>query len=445
MLFIIAHARRLYLFLLVFAGVAGPALVGIPVGMNGMYFLAGALLLAAWAAIGKPAGRGRRALAVVVAFGFSLSLADLAGRRLLRPFLYRSPLQIFARVWPPIPVLNRYAANVNYEGETYGDLADRSARKEFRVGRRVTFRTDGHGFRNDPAREQLDLVLLGDSFGVGSGARQEKMWASLFLDQYGLHTYNLSVSFVSPWKELLTLKAESDRLRLSGKTVVLWALFTGNDLDEDFGDVALPARQPWWAQLHTAFAGFRARSPVANLVHRVTPSRRAQEAAARQEVIVRNIAGGRKMLFWTRYIAAKDRSPAAVMAHQNYPRLVEVFDEMNRVAGAKGFTVGVALVPTKEEVYAWLLDSSPPATSGFSVVIRDLCTKEGYPFLDLGPFFAAAARELYGGSGELLFWPDDTHWNERGQELAAAVVYERLLRPIREGRGLAGTLRPGDR
>ena len=423
------------LFLLVFAGVGGPALVGIPVGMRRVYFLAGALLLSAWAAIGRPAGRGSRALTVVVAFGLSLSLADLAGRHLLHPYLYRTPVQIFARVWPPIPVLNRYAANVDYEGETYGDLADRSARKDLRVRRQITFRTDSNGFRNDPAREQqLDLVLLGDSFGLGSGARQEKMWASLFLDRYGLHTYNLSVSYVSPWKELLTLKAESDRLRLSGKTVVLWALFTGNDLDEDFGDVALPARQPWWAQLHTAFGGFRSRSSLANLVYRVAPSRRAQEAADRREIIVRDIAGGRKMLFWTRYRAAKDRSPAAVMAHQNYPRLAAVFDEMNRVARAKGFTVGVTLIPTKEEVYDWLLDSSPPAASGFSVVIRDLCTKEGFPFLDLGPFFSAAARELYEGSGELLFWPDDTHWNERGQELAATVVYERLLRPVREAR-----------
>jgi hypothetical protein len=69
-------------------------------------------------------------------------------------------------------------------------------------------------------------------------------------------------------------------------------------------------------------------------------------------------------------------------------------------------------------------------------VIRDLCAKKGYPFLDLAPFFSAAGREWYEGSGELLFWPDDTHWNEKGQELAAAVVYEKLLRPIREGRAL---------
>lgn len=424
------------MFSIVVAGLGGPAVVGIPVGIGRWYFLAGALLVSAWAASGRVGRRGSRALTVIVAFGLSLTLADLAGRRLLRAFLYRGPVQIFTRVWPPIPVLHRYVANVNYEGETYGDLADRAGRKDLRVRRRNTFRTDGDGFRNDPVTGPLDLVLLGDSFGIGTGARQEKMWASLFRDRYGLHTYNLSVSFVSPWGELLALKAESGRLRLSGKTVVLWALFTGNDLDEEFGDVALPARQPWWAQLRTALASFRAASPVADLLYRLAPSRRAQEAAGRQEVIVRDIAGGRKMLFWTRYQAAKDRSPAAVRAHPNYPRLVEVFDEMKRVAGARGFTVTVALIPPKEEVYAWLLDSSGPATSGFSVVVRDLCAKEGYPFLDLGPFFSAAGREWYDGSGELLFWPDDTHWNEKGQELAAAVVYERLLRPIREGRAI---------
>jgi hypothetical protein len=42
--------------------------------------------------------------------------------------------------------------------------------------------------------------------------------------------------------------------------------------------------------------------------------------------------------------------------------------------------------------------------------------------LDLMPVLVGEARRAFEGSGATLWWYDDTHWNERGHEVAAAAI-----------------------
>jgi hypothetical protein len=106
---------------------------------------------------------------------------------------------------------------------------------------------------------------------------------------------------------------------------------------------------------------------------------------------------------------------------------------MGRLAGERRLTVAVALVPSKEEVYSWVLDGAPPWStrvepSGLSNVVRGLCEQHGFRFLDLKPALVEASRREYEKSGALLWWRDDTHWNGDGQRAAATVINETLLR-----------------
>ena len=105
---------------------------------------------------------------------------------------------------------------------------------------------------------------------------------------------------------------------------------------------------------------------------------------------------------------------------------------MRRLADERRLRVEVALVPSKEEVYAWALDGAPPWTSpeepsGFSAVLAGLCAGQGLRFLDLKPALVEASRRAYEESGALLWWRDDTHWNPAGQRVAASAAYEQLL------------------
>ena len=131
-----------------------------------------------------------------------------------------------------------------------GDLATR----DYQEKRFETFETDSYGFRNtakqatDAQHGGADLIMLGDSFGVGVGTAQNQTWASLFEREYGLHAYNLSMAGSGPWHELMNLKIACPRLHCGSRTLVLWALFAGNDLQDPIGDELEPSVSYSWPQ-----------------------------------------------------------------------------------------------------------------------------------------------------------------------------------------------------
>ncbi|MDT7604347.1 MAG: hypothetical protein QOF61_2344, partial [Acidobacteriota bacterium] len=170
---------------------------------------------------------------------------------------------------------------------------------------------------------------------------------------------------------------------------------------------------------------FRSRSPVHRLL---SPG----GAAA---VVERTFVDGRRVLFLSLYAERRSRTAEEISRYPNFENLKATLGAMERLAGERRLTVAVALVPSKEEVYSWVLDGAPPWTtgnepSGFSVVMRELCARHGFRFLDLKPALLEASRRSFEETGALLWWRDDTHWNGDGQRVAAAAVYENLLRGI---------------
>jgi hypothetical protein len=370
-------------------------------------------------------------LIALISLCVTTTLVDLIMRLVLGNTLYYRPNEMFIHRWPAMPLVSRYTPGVSYEGDTFGDLAAMSGVEDFREYRRVTFKVDSFGFRNEKTSEQLsfDILVLGDSFGVGNGVTQEKTWASLLADQYGLVTYNLSTPG-SPWVEFVNLALESERLRTHEGTIVIWAIFSGNDLDDDYGPTLDVAQLPWNDRLRAlkvSFQTFRDRSPIRQLYSRVTLSKSSAE-----RVIVREFLNGRKLLFYEPYLQSVGRSYEEVLAHPNYESLEMTMGAMSKLAAEQGLTVKVILVPSKEEVYGWVesgsLPWSTPATpSGFSVALKGIAQENGMEFLDLKPFLVREAKGVYESSGDLLWWYDDTHLNVRGNQVVASIVYNELL------------------
>ena len=91
------------------------------------------------------------------------------------------------------------------------------------------------------------------------------------------------------------------------------------------------------------------------------------------------------------------------------------------------------LIPSKEEVYGWLVDGLPAwsmdsGPSALSHLLGDFCRENEIPFIDFKPFMQKESKLIYEGSGSLLYWYDDTHWNGAGMDLAARIVFEKVFR-----------------
>ncbi len=96
-------------------------------------------------------------------------------------------------------------------------------------GKYAIYKSDEHGFNNPPGlynKEELDVVLLGDSFVHGCFVEQSET-ISEQLRKEGYKSLNLGFGGDGPLLELATLKEYAETLK---PKTVLWFYFEGNDL-----------------------------------------------------------------------------------------------------------------------------------------------------------------------------------------------------------------------
>ncbi|MBN1384138.1 MAG: SGNH/GDSL hydrolase family protein [Elusimicrobia bacterium] len=363
----------------------------------------------------------------------TLITADFILRISLCKKLYYRPDEMFIQQWPKWPPSVRYKKNITFSGTTFGDLSAMSKDKNLREKRNIIFRTDSYGFRNNPAENHkvYDVVILGDSFGAGTGTTQDRTWVNILNTRYGLRTYNLSVPG-SPWRSYQNLSAEIERLKLNSKSTVLMAIFTGNDLDENCQNpdinLSLLSLTGLYQFIKPSLDIFRSRSPIRQLISRITLSDSSTE-----NVLVRKLPDGQKILFYRPYADRKNRSKEEIKNHPNYRYFTKTILKIKDIADKHSANLKIVLIPSKPEVYSWVLDNSAPWTadtkpSAFSVILKDFCKTNDIKFLDLKQFLVPASKEVFNDSKSLLWWTDDTHWNETGHSVVAETVYKSFFK-----------------
>lgn len=371
---------------------------------------------------------------LLLSVSLSLILVDVGGRVLLRGVLWPRATALYESRWPPLPLVHRYAANVHYHGRVSGDLASTIGFGSDREQRDEVFTTDDHGFRNDVSIvNPLDLIILGDSMTDGNNTTQRETLTDIFRAEYGYHTYNLSMSGVGPWEEYMNFALEGGRLPIKPtRTVLLWGIFTGNDLDDPCLPLLEPSQLPRGSRMGqwlVRYEAFRTRSPALRVRVGVESFVRSTvgEPFEPDLVLRANFLDGTKMLFLRDYVERRRRDEDAVRNHPNYSCIAATIAAMKRLADRTRVKVVVAVIPSKAEVYGWVVDhraawSSGTEPSGLAQVLEDLARQEGFGFIDLkGPLVNASRRE-WEQSGRLLWWRDDIHWNGIGQRTAAAIV-----------------------
>jgi hypothetical protein len=94
------------------------------------------------------------------------------------------------------------------------------------------------------------------------------------------------------------------------------------------------------------------------------------------------------------------------------------FERMQALAAEYGFQVTVLLAPTAERLYKDSFDDLPPISdeAHFIRYVQQLAGRHRFPVVDLHASLAPyAAREL-------LYYRDDSHWNERGNRVVAEIL-----------------------
>ena len=346
---------------------------------------------------------------------------------------------------PTLPLTKRYAPNIESIDETFGDLSIMLGTENF--GKKIYYKleTDIYGFTFSSDYSSLqnsyNLLVLGDSYAESFSFSQNKSlsninhsWADLITKGIELTVYNLSISGTSPWEQYLNLSNEVQRLDLHPNTTLLWCMFSGNDLDDNYGettDLSKITVNSYWKSLAIRIDNFRERSSLVYLINNALSA--MPDLSNPDKVILKDFMGPSKILFFKPYVDRTKRTYGEVLSHSNYKMLESTITAMSHLTMKRNIKLKLLLFPCKEEIYSWVLKDAPPwatedTLSGFSVALNRLCIKYNIDFHDLKPFFVERSKRVYKDSAELLWHNDDTHWNGKGNEAAADFILKHVLK-----------------
>ncbi|MEM7395503.1 MAG: hypothetical protein AAF492_24490, partial [Verrucomicrobiota bacterium] len=283
------------------------------------------------------------------------------------------------------------------------------------------------GFRNDPKVEETwSLVLIGDSFGVGSGTTQNETMAAVLRQKAHIPTYNLSqVGSIN--QHLLNLQLEFNRLSLRENAVVALLAFGGNDLRERHLDVMSADRltpNSAFGTFRQKWQSYKRRTVFRKLFHPPPPQTGGEQIRAHPSVTFKTNCSQR-VLFHNPYIEAHAMRSEDLKREKNYPLFQSSIEHLAAFCAEKKLRLCVFNMPTKAEVYGWMLSPEKTAhePSGFSEVLAEECHRQQIAYVDLGPELFQQAKDLHASDcSALLWWRDDTHINPRGHAAVAGLM-----------------------
>lgn len=316
---------------------------------------------------------------------------------------------------------------------------------------RVHYTTDANGFRNPPHDElTYDIVALGDSF--TEAQNMAVPWPQRLAEHTGRPTLNLGETASGPQQQLDVLRQYG--LKKQPQWVIM-AYFEGNDL-HDTG--AYAQAQPFIVVRLAKYLLMRGKAMWSR-----SSSDQSVELAAttsntsppsnlryRYPVTITIENTDLEMAFYPNYIAWLSASREIIETSRNYPLLTETILQARELSEASGARFLLVYIPTKAHVYLPYLNdpkvlgrvlvdvqtvglnkagflefTSQTATPDLvhkqmgdqEGVLADFAAEHDIAFLDLTSHFQAEAD-----AGAELYIPFDTHWNQRGHDLAAQVI-----------------------
>jgi len=366
----------------------------------------------------------------IAAISLTLTMLDLVLRPTFGSHLHYTPTNISSHKLPELPIVGRWDENQTFDIDSYGDLAAMAGDPTLRERRRIVFRTDEFGFRNAPRSESVDILILGDSFPAGGGTTDDETFASVLRSKYGYRTYNLSYPG-GPYDQFINFAIEWERLKVVSHPKMIWTFYTGNDLEDEGGNTWDIPSLPWRhgiAAWRVKYKTFRNRSPLNQWMEAI----RLRVNSNVGGLILRWLPNGQPVLFVGSQEAAGKRSYQEVQQHPNFAKLTRTLAAMRTLTTERNVELTILVLPTKGEVYRWLLETRNPEpedsqSSGFALAVLEACQAAGIACRDTKPYLISEARRLYEAEGKLLWWRDDTHIGTYGHAALAAYIADKVL------------------
>lgn len=305
----------------------------------------------------------------------------------------------------------------------------------------VDVRYDGRGFRNDHEIEQAPIVLIGDSFVEAALVSQPELLSTRLRERLHVEVANLGHAGYGPQQELVVLRRYGLGLR---PRVVLWFLFEGNDfvdlLEYERVMTGTPtdsaAQHSFTSRSFTrnallAVAGFAAAKPnrwFRRIWNLGQDAGQARKGACR----LRAGEGNRAETVYFDSPACPSRREESASLDTLLGTLLQARD----LAADRGAQLVVVYVPGKFRVLRDVCQFAPDSYAN-EWQLSDLptradawCAAQGIPFINLTADLSAAAQQ-----GQLVYFPDDQHWNGEGIRIAADTIgrYLETSRWMRDG------------
>lgn len=335
-----------------------------------------------------------------------------------------------------------YKPGVRVSGNLYGGLYDsypdlkrfpNIANSVLQIRSQV-FEIDNNGFRNTTPVSNARIFTLGDSFTSGYGSTQEKIWPKVLEKKIGQPLYNLG-TIGSPGEQMMLLKYLTEDKNLDIKLErLVWMVFEGNDLEDSYSTTNQYKESETRSStsITTAFSSVARTIQEHSVVHRLLERNSSPQETEVSEVrhidnvdiaapVYHSSHFGYR-LFYPSYIEVASKPMSYVLDHPNRPALDDAFNKVADLSRARGFTVTVVLAPSDARLYASYFDDFPKLSDEpyFLNYVEKLSKESGFQVINLYQLMKPLAQE------ELLYWRDDTHWNDRGNEVVAELIAKYL-------------------
>ncbi|HEY8240386.1 MAG TPA: hypothetical protein VIH35_03025 [Kiritimatiellia bacterium] len=292
--------------------------------------------------------------------------------------------------------------------------------------------SDEFGFRNVPptTNTHYPVVVAGASY-MNSGHPMTNMFAARLASRGGVPVYCHAYPGRGPFYGLLRL-LETPQFAEAPPKVLVWGVVEREVGGASFGGLIFQLRNLGrYSDVGGAHTVFDGRAFLPRRLKQSLPDTSAIAQLSRiawnraryalfgwltpDVAISEGTVEGKRFLFYAPAVKALKWSPA----ERDIEHVVSAVAELNAYLVARDVTLLLVLIPDKEQVYRNLLperlnsDASPVPPSclpDFEAGLR----AQGIRVVNmLGTYEAEAAQ------GVMLYYRDDTHWNERAIALAA--------------------------
>lgn len=339
-----------------------------------------------------------------------------------------------------------YKPNVRLTGETYGEryvssmLKSPTLVEQVLQKRSLSYFIGPEGLRELEPLADSRIFALGDSFVFGFATDEGKTWTDLLGKSIGAPVYNLGVSATGPRPQLELLKY---LLETHASTMhverLLWMIFEGNDLENSYdkflSDAPTAAVSPFDGTLLEPFLSIPERVKGASVLRRLVRGQLAFSSGGPRygqyeidgQALPLPLFHSKQ--FGYRFFVPADVDAATrpmdyVLNHPNRPQLDQTFQEMRTLSQNAHFAVTVIIAPSDARLYGSAFEGFPTLSAKpyFVDYVAQLSQHMGFSVVNLLDLLQPAAQS------ELLYYRDDHHWNERGNELVSQLIAQELTR-----------------